>query len=82
MQCRPGGASRGTRPGTRDTRKRHGPGSGTPPGIGIAGGAPGTNAILDGDLPGGVDLVVLANLDPPAAERLARTIRGWLGAND
>jgi D-alanyl-D-alanine carboxypeptidase len=55
---------------------------GTPPGIGVAGGAPGTNAVLDGDLPGGYDLVVLANLDPPAAEHLARTIRGWLGAND
>lgn len=55
---------------------------GTPPGIGIAGGAPGTNAILDGDLPGGYDLVVLANLDPPAAESLAATIRGWLGASD
>jgi CubicO group peptidase (beta-lactamase class C family) len=55
---------------------------GTPPGIGIAGGAPGTNAILEGDLPGGYDLVVLANLDPPAAESLARAVRGWLGAND
>jgi CubicO group peptidase (beta-lactamase class C family) len=55
---------------------------GTPPGIGIAGGAPGTNAILEGDLPGGYDLVVLANLDPPAAEHLARAIRGWLGVND
>jgi D-alanyl-D-alanine carboxypeptidase len=55
---------------------------GTPPGIGIAGGAPGTNAILEGELPGGYDLVVLANLDPPAAERVARTVRGWLGADD
>jgi hypothetical protein len=25
---------------------------------------------------------VMANLDPPAAEDLARTIRGWLGATD
>ena len=55
---------------------------GPPPGIGIAGGAPGTNAILEGDLRGGYDLVVLANLDPPAAERLARTVRGWLGAGE
>jgi CubicO group peptidase (beta-lactamase class C family) len=55
---------------------------GSPPGIGIAGGAPGTNAILDGDLPGGYDLVVLANFDPPAAEDLAATIRRWLGAAD
>jgi len=35
-------------------------------GPGIAGGAPGINAVLEGDLPGGHDLVVLANLDPPA----------------
>jgi hypothetical protein len=34
------------------------------------------------DLPGGYDLVVLANLDPPAAERIARIVRGWLGARD
>ena len=55
---------------------------GEPPGIGIAGGAPGINATLDGDLPGGYDLVVLANLDPPAAQALAAVIRGWLGAAD
>ena len=50
--------------------------------IGIAGGAGGLNAVLEGDLPGGYDLIVLANLDPPAAERVARMIRGWLGASD
>ncbi len=55
---------------------------GPPPGIGVAGGAPGLNAILEGDLPGGYDLVVLANLDPPAAERVGRIVRGWLGARE
>jgi len=43
--------------------------------IGIAGGAPGLNAVMEGDLPGGYDVIVLANLDPPAAERLSRLIR-------
>ena len=56
--------------------------AGGPSGLGIAGGAPGINAVLEGDLPGGYDLVVLANLDPPAAERVARMVRGWLGARD
>ena len=62
-------------------RERRVPG-GSPPGIGAAGGAPGINAVVEGDLPGGYDLVVMANLDPPAAERVARTVRGWLGARD
>jgi CubicO group peptidase (beta-lactamase class C family) len=43
--------------------------------VGIAGGAPGLNAVMDGDLPGGYDVIVLANLDPPAAERVGRLIR-------
>lgn len=55
---------------------------GPPPGIGAAGGAPGLNAVMEGDLPGGYDLVVMANLDPPAAERVGRMIRQWLGAAD
>jgi CubicO group peptidase (beta-lactamase class C family) len=54
--------------------------AGPPSGIGIAGGAPGLNAAVEGDLPGGYDLIVLANLDPPAAERVARFIRTSLGA--
>ena len=53
-----------------------------PAGVGIAGGAGGLNAVLEGDMPGGYDLIVLANLDPPAAERIARLVRGWLGAGD
>jgi D-alanyl-D-alanine carboxypeptidase len=48
--------------------------------VGIAGGAPGLNAALEGDLRGGYDVIVLANLDPPAAERVARLIRGALAA--
>ncbi len=56
--------------------------AGPPPGIGVAGGSPGCNAVLEGDHPGGYDLVVLTNLDPPGAETIAETIRGWLGAED
>ncbi|HET7461965.1 MAG TPA: hypothetical protein VFJ82_11985 [Longimicrobium sp.] len=56
--------------------------NGPPPGIGIAGGSGGINGVVEGDLPGGYDLIVLANLDPPAAERIARTVRGWLGVAD
>jgi hypothetical protein len=56
--------------------------SGAPAGVGIAGGAPGLNAAVDGSLPGGYDLIVLANLDPPAATRVARMVRAWLGAED
>ena len=56
---------------------------GAPPaGLGVAGGAPGLNAVMEGALPGGYDLIVLANLDPPAAERVARMVRTWLGARD
>jgi D-alanyl-D-alanine carboxypeptidase len=52
--------------------------AGPPAGFGIAGGAPGLNAAVEADLPGGYDVIVLANLDPPAAERVAAMIRGWL----
>ena len=50
--------------------------------VGVAGGAGGLNGVLEGDLPGGYDLIVLANLDPPAAERVSRIVRGWLGSGD
>ena len=50
--------------------------------VGVAGGAGGLNGVLEGDLPGGYDLIVLANLDPPAAERVSRIVRGWLGSDD
>lgn len=53
-----------------------------PPGIGVAGGSPGVNAIIEGDLPGARDVVVLTNVDPPMAERVATAIRRMLGAAD
>jgi CubicO group peptidase (beta-lactamase class C family) len=45
-------------------------------GIGIAGGAPGTNAVFEDDWSTGWTIVVLTNLDPPAAEEMGRTARG------
>ena len=45
-------------------------------GIGVAGGAPGINAALETNGP--YTIAVLANLDPPAAERVALWIRGAL----
>ncbi len=48
-------------------------------GQGIAGGAPGLNAALESDWDLGWTIVVLANLDPPSAEKLAREIREQLG---
>ena len=51
-------------------------------GIGIAGGAPGLNAVLETDLPGGYTVIVMSNYDPPSAEEVSRKIRGWLGATD
>lgn len=52
------------------------------PGIGVAGGTGGVNAVVEGDLVGGYDLIVLTNFDPPAAQRVARLVRAWLGAED
>ena len=48
---------------------------------GWAGGAPGINANLEVDAKAGTTIVVLANLDPPAATRVARKIRSWLRPN-
>ncbi len=47
-----------------------------PDGLGVAGGAPGMNAILDT----GRDyvVIVLSNYDPPTAEKTARQIRAWM----
>lgn len=53
-----------------------------PAGLGVAGGTGGVNATVEGELPGGYDLIVLSNFDPPAAERVGRLVRGWLGARD
>jgi CubicO group peptidase (beta-lactamase class C family) len=56
--------------------------NGVPAGLGIAGGSGGINGVVEGGLPGGYDLVVLTNLDPPAAERVARMTREWFGIHD
>src|SRR5450759_1659466 len=56
--------------------------NGLPAGLGVAGGSGGMNAIVEGGLPGGYDLIVLANLDPPAAERVARMTREGIGGHD
>jgi CubicO group peptidase (beta-lactamase class C family) len=47
-------------------------------GFGIAGGAPGLNAAVEYDPQRGYAIIVMANLDPPAAVALARQIRSWL----
>jgi D-alanyl-D-alanine carboxypeptidase len=47
-------------------------------GMGIAGGAPGLNAALEWMPDRGVTIVVMANLGPPAAMRMAQQIRAWL----
>jgi len=52
--------------------------SGRAAGMGVGGGAPGLNAALEWDPNSGYAIVVLANLDPPAAESVARKIRSWL----
>jgi CubicO group peptidase (beta-lactamase class C family)/predicted aspartyl protease len=44
--------------------------------LGIAGGTVGANAVVEAR-PDGLVVIVLANLDPPAAEQLARRIRKW-----
>lgn len=62
----------------RDGRIRGGPGGG----VGIAGGAPGINALLEADVAGRYTLVVLANMDPPVAEEIGRRVRAWLGVRD
>ncbi|MCI0706321.1 MAG: beta-lactamase family protein [Ignavibacteriae bacterium] len=46
--------------------------------LGIGDGAPGLNAALEWDPESGYAIIVLANLDPPAAGSVARKIRSWL----
>jgi len=52
------------------------PGPGGRMGLGIGGGAPGINAAVE--MAGDYTIIVLANLDPPAAERAAASVRAWL----
>lgn len=56
-----------------DYRDRHG--------MGIAGGAPGVNAGVEWSPESGYAVIVLANLDPPAAEDVAMQIVSWLPAS-
>ncbi len=47
-------------------------------GIGIAGGAPGINSVLEWDPRSGFIVIVLTNFDPPTAGQAARRIAAWL----
>jgi D-alanyl-D-alanine carboxypeptidase len=47
-------------------------------GFGIAGGAPGLNAVLEWDPETGYVVVVMSNFSPPSAERVGRQLRAWL----
>jgi len=47
-------------------------------GLGIAGGAPGINSVLEWDPRSGYSVIVLTNFDPPTAGQAARRIVGWL----
>ncbi len=47
-------------------------------GIGVAGGAPGINSVLEWDPQNGAIIIVLTNFDPPTAGQAARRIAAWL----
>jgi hypothetical protein len=47
-------------------------------GLGIAGGAPGINSVVEWDPRTGTIVIVLTNLDPPTAGQAARQIVSWL----
>ena len=47
-------------------------------GLGIAGGAPGINSVLEWDPRAGTVIIVLTNFDPPTAGKAARQIASWL----
>jgi hypothetical protein len=44
-----------------------------------AGGSPGSNAIIAEGLPGGYDVIVLSNFDPPTAGAIVDSVERWLG---
>jgi len=50
----------------------------TAAGMGIAGGAPGINSVVEWDARTGNIVIVLTNFDPPTAGRAARQITSWL----
>jgi len=41
-------------------------------------GSPGIIVFLESGRPGGYTVIVMSNLDPPAAEKAANLIRQWL----
>jgi len=47
-------------------------------GVGIAGGAPGINSVVEWDPRTGYCVIVLTNFDPPTAGETARRIKSWL----
>ncbi|NUO80270.1 beta-lactamase family protein [candidate division KSB1 bacterium] len=47
-------------------------------GYGIAGGAPGINAVMEIDFETGYTIIVLANDDPPTAQRVNRKLLSWI----
>ncbi|MGE0129889.1 MAG: serine hydrolase [Blastocatellales bacterium] len=47
-------------------------------GLGIAGGAPGINAVLEFNSNNGYTIIVLSNYDPPSAESVSEQIRRWV----
>jgi CubicO group peptidase (beta-lactamase class C family) len=47
-------------------------------GLGIAGGAPGINSVIEWDTRSGYTVIVLTNFDPPTAGQASRRIVGWL----
>ncbi len=48
-------------------------------GMGIAGGSPGVNGVVESALPGGYTTIVLSNYDPPAAEKVTESVREFMG---
>lgn len=46
--------------------------------IGIAGGAPGINSVVDYDSKSGNIVIVLCNLDPPAAMEVSKKMKGYM----
>jgi CubicO group peptidase (beta-lactamase class C family) len=47
-------------------------------GLAIAGGSPGVNGVVEDDWESGWTVIVLANIDPPSAEQMARVARSTL----
>jgi hypothetical protein len=47
-------------------------------GIGVGGGSPGVNAVLEFEPRTHDTVIVLSNYDPPAAVNIARQVRAWV----